>query len=355
MFYYLDQSFLLHSKELHVIREMGLIQFRSYIFADAVMKPKVLQGACDLIQADRIEANSIVAESTLLRNAIELFHGLDVYMTDFEPLLVSQSGAFFSSWAEEQAAQYLVTYVVQCHRLLEREVTRCELYSLNRSTKQKLSELLDQALVADQQDVLLNERDILGLLRIRDKTALQRLYSLLNRKELGTQLKTAFSNYIIEDGSNIVFDEEKESEMVVRLLEFKQSLDDTWANSFDRNEVLGHTLREAFETFMNKKKQSGTTTDNPKTGEMIAKYVDRLLRGGWKLTPAGKPGDVPLADEDAEINRQLDQVLDLFRFVHGKAVFEAFYKNDLARRLLLGRSASDDAEKSMLAKLKTGL
>src|SRR5579859_7030402 len=42
------------------------------------------------------------------------------------------------------------------------------------------------------------------------------------------------------------------------------------------------------------------------------------------------------------------------RFVHGKDVFEAFYKKDLAKRLLLGKSASTDAEKSMLAKLKNG-
>lgn len=144
--------------------------------------------------------------------------------------------------------------------------------------------------------------------------------------------------------------------MVVSLLEFKAQLDDTWVNSFHRNEELGHALREAFATFMNKSRKSESTggTDNVKTGEMIAKYVDRLLKGGWKLAPGRNMADVPLADEDAEINRQLDQVLDLFRFVNGKAVFEAFYKNDLARRLLMGRSASDDAEKSMLARLKTG-
>jgi len=35
-------------------------------------------------------------------------------------------------------------------------------------------------------------------------------------------------------------------------------------------------------------------------------------------------------------------------------VFEAFYKKDLAKRLLLGKSASFDAEKSMLLKLKQG-
>lgn len=35
----------------------------------------------------------------------------------------------------------------------------------------------------------------------------------------------------------------------------------------------------------------------------------------------------------------------------GKDVFEAFYKKDLAKRLLLGKSASIDAEKSMISKV----
>jgi cullin 4 len=47
--------------------------------------------------------------------------------------------------------------------------------------------------------------------------------------------------------------------------------------------------------------------------------------------------------------------LAIFRFVHGKDVFEAFYKKDLAKRLLLGKSASSDAERSMLTKLRTGI
>jgi len=41
-------------------------------------------------------------------------------------------------------------------------------------------------------------------------------------------------------------------------------------------------------------------------------------------------------------------------FLLGKDVFEAFYKKDLAKRLLVGKSASVDAEKSMLSKLKQG-
>ena len=37
--------------------------------------------------------------------------------------------------------------------------------------------------------------------------------------------------------------------------------------------------------------------------------------------------------------------------IKGKDVFEAFYKKDLAKRLLLGKSASIDAEKSMISKV----
>lgn len=47
--------------------------------------------------------------------------------------------------------------------------------------------------------------------------------------------------------------------------------------------------------------------------------------------------------------------LQTFLTLHaGKDVFEAFYKKDLAKRLLVGKSASVDAEKSMLSKLKHG-
>ena len=48
-----------------------------------------------------------------------------------------------------------------------------------------------------------------------------------------------------------------------------------------------------------------------------------------------------------------EKVISLFRFLQAKDIFERFYKNKLSKRLLLGKSASDDLEKSMLSKLKT--
>ena len=83
--------------------------------------------------------------------------------------------------------------------------------------------------------------------------------------------------------------------------------------------------------------------------------------------------------DDSEIEKTLDEVLVLFRYIQGtffyfaillinntftyiiffffigKDIFEAFYKRDLAKRLLLNKSASFDYEKSMLSKLRKGI
>jgi cullin 3 len=48
----------------------------------------------------------------------------------------------------------------------------------------------------------------------------------------------------------------------------------------------------------------------------------------------------------------LDKTIIVFRFLTDKDVFERYYKSHLSKRLLHGRSVSDDAERGMLAKLK---
>ena len=224
-------------------------------------------------------------------------------------------------------------------------------------------------MVERKQDVLLDTDDICKLLDYHALQPLHRLYDLLRRRRLIEKLRPPFEAYISKTGAAIVFDETREQKMVTRLLEFKHKLDIVWEQSFQKHSGLGHSLRESFESFINKSKRSNMTwgTDNPKPGEMIAKYVDAILKGGTKaIAPAvtktlrretsktEEHENDSSTDEESEISNQLDQVLELFRFVHGKAVFEAFYKRDLARRLLLGRSASADAEKMMLTRLRSG-
>ena len=53
-----------------------------------------------------------------------------------------------------------------------------------------------------------------------------------------------------------------------------------------------------------------------------------------------------------EIESALEKTITLFRFLTDRDKFEMYYKQHLSKRLLGGRSASDDAEKGMVAKLK---
>lgn len=361
----MDRAYLLQRQEsLHDIA-VGL--FRGFIFEDSKLRQKIVDGACDLIAVDRAGES---LDRQLFSETIKMFHEIQTYTTSFEPRMLELSQSYILDWVERTIAEKdLAGYVKETTELMQREMQRVELFSLDGTTRRDLLKLLEDHLISRKEERLVNQDDLADLLEDNAVPKLELLYLLLERRRLGAKLRPAFEKWIDDTGTSIIFDEKEQDSMVIKLLTLKRQLDTIWRVSFRRNEELGHGLREAFEAFMNKtKKSSGTwNTDNSKPGEMIAKYVDMLLRGGAKAIPAQlsstalkrnnqeEDDNEDMAfDEDTEVNNQLDQVLDLFRFVHGKAVFEAFYKKDLARRLLMGRSASADAERSMLARLKTG-
>ncbi|KAI4765462.1 Cullin-domain-containing protein [Aureobasidium sp. EXF-12344] len=364
IFYYMDRSYLLQTSR-GSLQDVTIRIFRDNIFEDPTLKPGIIDGACDLISVDRSEKD---LDRGRLKQAISMFHDLATYTTSFEPRMLAFSQQYVVQWADEKSAEKsLPAYVNDAANFMTKEIERCELFGLDQSTRRDLLALLEEHIIENKVDYLTNQDNVADLLDDYATKDLEQLHALLQRRRLGSKIRPAFERWVDDTGTQIVFDDKNDTQMVTRLLSLKTRLDNIWRTSFHRSEELGHALRESFETFINKTKKSAAThgTDNSKTGEMIAKYVDQLLRGGAKAIPtdltlhardnAGKEDydENEAMDEDSEVNAQLDQVLDLFRFVHGKAVFEAFYKKDLARRLLMGRSASADAERSMLARLKT--
>ncbi|KAJ9602844.1 hypothetical protein H2200_012624 [Cladophialophora chaetospira] len=369
IFFYMDQTYCLRSADKTSVSQMGLIKFRSSVFQNHFIRQKVLRGVTTLVDSDR-KGSLNENDRSLLRQSVDSFHELSIYTSDLEPVFLDSTEQYFRDWREtESGKDSLGDYVNNCTDLLAQELARCDWLTLDRNTRIKLSELFDQILVEQEVETLSHEDSILDLLEDDKSEEMERLYTMLQRGGHGILIEPSFSKYVETEGSLIVFDEKRESEMVIRLLEFKRRLDHYLKYSFHKNEALGNALHKAFETFINKTKKSQMNwdTDNAKPGEMIAKHVDLLLKGGVKAVPrlqqatkpelSGKPEeehdfDDNTANEDAEINQHLSNALDLFRFVHGKAVFEAFYKKDLARRLLMGRSASFDAERNMLTRLK---
>ena len=367
IFYYLDRSYLLHSVNLPQIDTLGTNLFRGQVFANSALKPKILDGACVVLQLDRARDPEEAFDPKLFREAISMFHGLCVYTNEFEPNFLEESASYFTRWASTNSPQLtLGKYISQTRALFDRETARCDSFTLDDSTKRQLVGQIEDIVIVEQTGRLTRSKDFGELMAHNELGSLRDLFDLLQRKGLGEKLRPALEQYIQTTGSSIVFDEKRVSDMVVRLLHFKRKLDNVWISAFKKHQSLGYGLKEAFETFINKTEKTKITwdTDNDKPGEMIAKYLDMILRGGAKAIPQN-PEDIPQpkadeeeedddeVDEDEQINKQLDQVLELFRFVHGKATFEAFYKKDLAKRLLMNRSASADAEKSMLTRLKS--
>jgi cullin-4 len=370
IFSFLDRSYLYNAKHLLQLEEQGIQQFRHAVFAKnkaevdgKSLGGRVILGVCDLVGFDRVGNPEF--DSNLLKESILMFHVFGIFGKSLEPKILETSRTYFESFAKERKTSGIKDYVVACDALLTREATRFDRYNFTSISKRSVLDNSHHILIEECSDVLLDAQGLAKLIDTNEMDALRMLYALLKLSDLQSDLKKPFEVYVKSVGSAIVQDKERIDEMVVRLLELKRSLDLIIRDAFAKDQTFTYSLRESFGNFINDRKNTmAWGTNNSKVGEMIAKYIDILLRGGLKAVPrsllfdakdrdnAEKAGQASTGDEDAELDRQLEQALELFRFIEGKDVFEAFYKKDLARRLLMARSASQDAERNMLAKLK---
>lgn len=371
-FSWLDRSFLLNSKTLPQINDMAITQFRRMVFVTKIKETdegapgtKVLAGMCELVEYDRRGDSRF--DSPLLRDSVTMLHIFNVYLKSFEPRFLRESNEYFENFAEERSSGHsLKDYIRACEKLLREEDFRCNAFNFDSTTKRQLLDDARAILTGKYSSKLLDSSSVAKLLDANDVESMKALYELLRLSGIQKKLRSPWESYIRQAGSEIVNDTARGDEMVVRLLELRRTLDIMIRDAFNKDEDFTYGLREAFGNFINDRKIAASWgTGTSKVGEMIAKYIDMLLRGGLKTLPksllsdaqdraaAEQSGQASTADEDAELDRQLDQGLELFRFIEGKDVFEAFYKKDLARRLLMGRSASQDAERNMLTKLKS--
>lgn len=199
IFYYMDQTYLLRNPENPSIIQMGHTLFRSHVFQNSDLRPKIMQGVLELIESDRKSIEDERA-SSLLKKSIAMFHDLGTYTSDFEPNFSRSSENFFSRWAlEETTKGNLAQYVNDSHALIAREIARSDLYRFDRSTRSELEHQLDQFLVTRHQSFLTSEDLVLQLLEDGDAISLEHVYSLLQRIRKGTDLGPIFDQYIRED------------------------------------------------------------------------------------------------------------------------------------------------------------
>lgn len=330
IFLFLDRTYILNRPEIMSIWDGSLNIFCEVIINNSYVRERLIK---DLIAQIAEERNGMQIDRPLIRSLLRMLSNLHIYEQVFEGPFLESSRELYQSEGINLSRDLKITdYLNHIKKRLDEEFERIEVY-LDVSTKKPLISVLDETLISAHMKTFVSK----GLDSLLDEDChadLRLLFDILNRVgfEGLNLLKGHFTDYIKKHGKSIVMDTSKEKEMVPLMIKFKNKMDRIAEECFANSEKMVQSLKDSFDYCIN--------TRPNKPAELIAKYIDMKLRAGNKES------------SDEEMDQIMDKLITLFRFIHGKDVFEAFYKKDLAKRLLLSRSASVDAEKQMLCKLK---
>lgn len=333
---YMDRTFvpLTHKIPVH---ELGLNLWRDCVIHSSKIQPRLLATLLELTQDERMGE---VINRGLMRNITKMLMdlGSSVYQQEFEKPFLDVSADFY----RVESQRFIECcdcgeYLSRAEKRLNEEIERVAHY-LDPKSEAKLTGVVEKEMITNHMQRLVNmENSGLVNMLIGDKYEdLRRMYSLFRRVPDGlSSIRDVMTSHIRGTGKQLVADPERLKDpvdFVQRLLDKKDKYDKIIIESYSNDKTFQNALNSSFEYFINL---------NNRSPEFISLYVDDKLRKGLK----------GVTEEDVET--VLDKVMMLFRYLQEKDIFEKYYKQHLAKRLLSGKTVSDDAERSLILKLKT--
>lgn len=403
-FSYVDRYYVKrHEKES--LEHVGFLCFKQTVFDNICAD--VRAAALDIVCRER-DGESV--DRALLKEVLGIFAEmgmgkLDVYTDEWEKPFLDDTAEFYrrasARWAEEDS---FPDFMRKADKHINDERERAEQY-LNHQTKDRLQRVCEKQLLVDHQKRLLEKENsgLVALLENNKTEDLKLLYKLYNRVQNGlVPVGLILKNHIKKEGMELVREQrarlenakaaekaEKAGKSASTIGEaekagkaagasggssvgagtpsspaatptagatgsgsptssskpdFIQSLltlHDRYMtllnDCFDKHTVFTKAMKEAFERFVNE--QVGDAS----TAQLFATFCDSLLNTGG----AG----AKMNENDIEL--QLEKLVKLFTYLSEKDVYQEFCRKQLAKRLLLDRSHSDDSERFLISKLKS--
>ncbi|KAJ1973475.1 hypothetical protein H4R33_006955, partial [Dimargaris cristalligena] len=363
---YMDRHYCT-TAQVPLTYDMGLSLFRDVVLQSSTyqIQPRVLNQI--LADIDRERGGDLV-DRVLLKKTITLFNTVpatstvfttSIYHTVFEPAIVNRTMQYYARVGAEKIQELgTIQFLRFTSRSLDCELERCQNY-LPPETGSQLTKAVHAELVAAHSSTLLKmPSGLAAMVNQRQFEELNLLYTLF--KETPTslaELKAECIALILQLGVEINQQTKTELEAPPTPAAAKRSKNNAkggnsspvstrWVQRVLELVQLAHTLvsdcfrgdtsfdvgfNQSFANFINQQ---------AKSPEFLSLYIDdHLTRGG-----RGK--------SEADTDAALSSTVTVFRYLNDKDVFERYYKQHLAKRLLLQRSLSEDAERSMITKLK---
>ena len=346
-FTYLDRYYVKHHT-LPTLSQAGLKHFKTHIYDE--MKQDTTAAILTLINEER---EGEIIDKTLVKSIVELYESmgmgtLDAYTADLESPLLDSTREYYARKREEWiVSDSTPDYLIKAERALIEEKNRVADY-LNPASESKLLRVCeDEILEKVETQLLEKEGSGCRVLLANDKSEdLRRMFHLFSRLDNGLNpMADIVEKFISSMGKDCLNkrqarldggekDKNDDPKFVKSLIALHDKYLGVIKTDFSGHSLFQKALKDAFVEIVNKNVGAFSNA------ELMSTFCDRVLKSGGER----------LSDQEVEIN--LDRIVQLFSYLTDKDLFAEIYRNQLAKRLLNQRSASDDAEKVMIAKLK---
>lgn len=323
----------------------------------------------DIIDRNLIKRLLLMYEQ--LAETDELSDSNRLYLTTFEPAYIKDSGAFYAEEADRLMQESDASvWIRHTERRLQEELDRCE-STVSRLSTPEIIRVVEDELITRHLDKFLaleatGLRAMIDNDRLEDLTILYRLISrveggreklqkIISMRivELGTEIEKALSEANISavtqrgtaDGEEAQAESSEKAKpltgparqtaaavkWVNDVLQLKDKFDVFLKECFSNDALLESSVTKSFTEFVNLFNRSS---------EFVSLFIDDNLKNGIR----GKT--------EAEVDITMDKAITLIQYLLDRDMFQRYYQKHLARRLLHGKSESQEAEKQLISRMK---